>query len=345
MAQDLNSQLLDAIQDLRKSPTTEWETKKAIVLELFEKGATILQNVLDDLEKYLSDLEQEYWDDRAVYAGRSVKDSDEYEKFNILSKLNNAKDKKKSLNALFKIAKSKGVIYTPKNKAELKKLIKDKNIYLGDIDISNITNFKDLFRKSRRRDFSGIETWDTSKVTNMDYCFDEAEHFNHNIESWDVSNVKSIQGMFQDTPKFNQPLNKWNVSKVRNFVNIFYNAQSFNQSIESWGEKIDFKESDLEAMFIYSKIQKDKSYPSWYCTRDKNSIYQPKHGLFLKEMLEYGISPAKIDTSFITDMGELFEFASSKETEWFSGVENWDVSNVTNMYAMFKGCKKCYKYE
>ncbi|EAL3939835.1 hypothetical protein A0068_09350, partial [Campylobacter lari] len=153
--QDLDSQLLKAINDLRKSNISEWEAKKAVILELFDKGASIPQYTLDNLETYLSDLEQEYWDDRAVYAGRSIKNSDEYELFNILSRLNAAKSKKKSLDGLFKIAKSKGVTHTPKNKAELVKLVKDKNIYLGDIDISNITNFKNLFKKSKRRDFSG----------------------------------------------------------------------------------------------------------------------------------------------------------------------------------------------
>ncbi|EEA8555395.1 BspA family leucine-rich repeat surface protein, partial [Campylobacter jejuni] len=34
--------------------------------------------------------------------------------------------------------------HTPKNKNELVKLVKNRNIYLGDIDISNITNFRNL---------------------------------------------------------------------------------------------------------------------------------------------------------------------------------------------------------
>ncbi|HFU2808292.1 TPA: BspA family leucine-rich repeat surface protein, partial [Campylobacter coli] len=204
MAQDLDTQLLDAIEALRKAPLSEWDAKKSAILELFSKGAKIPPHIIENLETYLSDLEQEYWDDRAVYAGRSVKDSDEYELFNILSKLNNAKDKKKSLNALFKATKSTGVIHTPKNKAELKKLIKDKKIYLGDIDISKIKSFKDLFKNSRRRDFSGIETWDTSKVTDMQSCFEDAEHFNHNIESWNVSCVESMESMFKGAEAFNQ---------------------------------------------------------------------------------------------------------------------------------------------
>lgn len=192
---------------------------------------------MDDLEKHLSDSEQEYWDDRAVYAGRSVKDSDEYEKFNILSKLNNAKDKKKSLNALFKVTKSKGVTLTPKNRAELKKLIKDKNIYLGDIDVSKITNFKDLFKNSRRRNFGGMETWDVSKVTTMESCFEEAEFFNHNIEAWDVSKVKNMERMFYEAVGFNQPLDAWNIANVESFMEMFAHTENFDQKFRILGRK------------------------------------------------------------------------------------------------------------
>ncbi|HFU2590663.1 TPA: BspA family leucine-rich repeat surface protein, partial [Campylobacter jejuni] len=87
-------------------------------------------------------------------------------------------------NVTGKIAKSKGIRHIPKDKAELVELVEDKKIYLGDIDISNITNFRNLFKKSKRKDFSGIETWDVSKVTNMDSCFEDAKYFNHNIQSW-----------------------------------------------------------------------------------------------------------------------------------------------------------------
>ncbi|HEB9350191.1 TPA: DUF285 domain-containing protein [Campylobacter coli] len=364
MAQDLDTQLLDAIEALRKAPLSEWDAKKSAILELFSKGAKIPPHIIENLETYLSDLEQEYWDDRAVYAGRSVKDSDEYELFNILSKLNNAKDKKKSLNALFKATKSTGVIHTPKNKAELKKLIKDKKIYLGDIDISKIKSFKDLFKNSRRRDFSGIETWDTSKVTDMQSCFEDAEHFNHNIESWNVSCVESMESMFKGAEAFNQPLDKWDISNVGNFEKMFAYATNFNQSLdkwdisnvgnfekmfayatnfnqnlESWGEKIDFEKSYLKGIFWSSGIEKNNNYPSWYRSCNEEGIYQPKCKEFLKELLTDNISPSKIDTSLIIDMSELFVFASFKETQWFDGIESWDVSSVKYMYNMFAGCK------
>lgn len=41
MAQDLDSQLLDAIEALRKAPLSEWDAKKSAILELFEQGTKI----------------------------------------------------------------------------------------------------------------------------------------------------------------------------------------------------------------------------------------------------------------------------------------------------------------
>ncbi|MCH5336708.1 MAG: BspA family leucine-rich repeat surface protein, partial [Campylobacter sp.] len=60
---------------------------------------------------------------------------------------------------------------------------------LGEIDTSKITDMSELFYKSEREDFSGIETWDTSKVTNMREMVRWALSFNQNINSWNVSNV------------------------------------------------------------------------------------------------------------------------------------------------------------
>ena len=47
------------------------------------------------------------------------------------------------------------------------------------------------------------------------------------------------------------------------------------------------------------------------------------------------VNLGEIDTTKITDMSELFQ--DSKRTD-FSGIEKWNVSNVTSMGAMFAGC-------
>ncbi|WP_233703870.1 BspA family leucine-rich repeat surface protein [Helicobacter felis] len=92
--------------------------------------------------------------------------------------------------------------YCPQSKEELKKLVADESVHLGDIDISKITDLSFVFcsvnnqldavvngdpRAFTRKSFDGLETWDTSHVTNMERMFCHAVFFNHNISNWNVS--------------------------------------------------------------------------------------------------------------------------------------------------------------
>ena len=49
----------------------------------------------------------------------------------------------------------------------------------------------------------------TSKVTNMDYLFYNAESFNQDIGNWDVSKVTDMSSMFEGATSFNQDLTQW----------------------------------------------------------------------------------------------------------------------------------------
>ena len=124
--------------------------------------------------------------------------------------------------------------YTPKTRLELEKLVKDESIALGDIDTSAITDMSCLFMDSTRRDFSGIESWDTSSVTDMVVMFSGAKYFNHNINSWDTSSVVDMSRMFWGAESFNQPLDKWDTSNVVNMLLMFADATNFNQPLDSW---------------------------------------------------------------------------------------------------------------
>ncbi len=53
----------------------------------------------------------------------------------------------------------------PATLEELKALVSDPEVALGDIDTAQITSMERLFRDSERRDFAGIETWNTANVT------------------------------------------------------------------------------------------------------------------------------------------------------------------------------------
>ncbi|ELV05744.1 lipoprotein, partial [Brachyspira hampsonii 30599] len=53
-----------------------------------------------------------------------------------------------------------------------------------------------LFENSNRENFDGIETWDTSNVTDMSDMFMGAVNFNSNINNWNVSKVTNMFGIF-----------------------------------------------------------------------------------------------------------------------------------------------------
>ncbi|MEI0606530.1 BspA family leucine-rich repeat surface protein [Brachyspira pulli] len=165
-------------------------------------------------------------------------------------------------------------MYTPKNKIELRSLIENNNIYLGDIDTSLITNMSMLFDKPNfscfegsyneyenynvRIDFSGIEKWNTSNVINMKSMFHNINNFNICINDWNVSNVLDMSYMFYGASKFNQPLDKWNVSNVKYMTCMFKNAVNFDQDLNAW--KIN-NDADIKDMFINSSLIEN---PYWY---------------------------------------------------------------------------------
>ena len=63
-----------------------------------------------------------------------------------------------------------------------------------------------LFENSIIRNFKGIETWDTSKVTDMSYMLCSAKSFNHDISNWNVRKVKNIDAIFCVAESFNNNL-------------------------------------------------------------------------------------------------------------------------------------------
>ncbi|MCV3479463.1 BspA family leucine-rich repeat surface protein [Campylobacter sp. CNRCH_2015_1657] len=159
--------------------------------------------------------------------------------------------------------------YKPKNKTELKQLVKNINIILSDINISNITDMSGIFKNSKRRNFSGIEKWDVSKVTNMSGMFSGVESFNHDISNWNVSKVTNMSHMFYKAVKFNQPLYNWDVSSVKNMEYMFANATHFNQPLYNWDVS---NVTNMSRMFSYAKSF-NRNLNQWNVAKLKNRAY------------------------------------------------------------------------
>ena len=133
-----------------------------------------------------------------------------------------------------------------------------------------------------RIDFSGIQSWDTSKVVDMSYMFGGVKEFNQPLNTWNVSSVQNMNGMFIGTAlnqplnawdtrnvedmgamfarsAFNQPLNTWNVSKVKDMSFMFYESTHFNQPLNDWDIS---QVMDMNFMFQNAKSFK-QNLESW----------------------------------------------------------------------------------
>ena len=99
-------------------------------------------------------------------------------------------------------------------------------------------------KESAKEIYGDIENWNTSKVENMSFLFNDwagapiycstASAFNEDISRWDVTSVTSFYRTFCFAYAFNQDISSWKTAHVTNLQNTFSHAISFNQDLSSW---------------------------------------------------------------------------------------------------------------
>ena len=95
----------------------------------------------------------------------------------------------------------------------------------------------------------GLETWDVSKVTDMEGMFSGCYSLTKlNISNWNVSNVTDMYNMFFDCQFLTKlDLSNWDVSKVRDMNCMFYDCQSLTKlDLSNWDVS---KVKDMNCMF------------------------------------------------------------------------------------------------
>lgn len=217
-----------------------------------------------------------------------------------------------------------------KDSQHLKKLIKEDvnhELDLGSLDVSNVTDMSHLFENSTRVDFSGIETWDMTKVKNIDSMFYKAFCFNHDVSAWKLSSLslekKSAYYLLYD---------------------VFFRTESFAKFmpnlLNSESQFIDSEETHFK--FPFSK----KIICSVNCTGQKFNNFLPVFENLFEDPLSL------FDVSCIKDFSHLLENSNLKS---YKGLEDWVTTNATDFsyfacnaknfnnpltHFNFKNCKK-----
>jgi surface protein len=141
------------------------------------------------------------------------------------------------------------------------------NQNLSNWNTSGVTNMYGVFQRARAFNNggqTGINNWDTSSCTRMDYMFYDSV-FNQPIGSWDTSNVTRMNLMFVDDGNgglFNQDISNWDTSKVTTMQSMFNRNQVFNQPIGSWNTS---SLTDIQSMLFANSVF-DQDLSNWVVT-------------------------------------------------------------------------------
>ena len=202
-------------------------------------------------------------------------------------------------------------------------------------DVSNVTIMMKIFTHNHYFN-QNINSWNTSSLTSLLWAFYDARAFNQPLNSWNTSNLNNLTSTFTDAIVFNQPLNSWDVSSVTNMYGTFNNAEAFNQPLNSWDVS---NVTTMESMFE-DNTSFNQDINSW----NVSSVTSMKK--MFRAATAFNQPLYNWNTSNVTTMNSMFTsnsiFNQSLNTQSVtvggSTYTAWDVSNVTDMIAMFNFC-------
>ncbi|MEI0445659.1 BspA family leucine-rich repeat surface protein [Brachyspira intermedia] len=214
--------------------------------------------------------------------------------------------------------------YKPQTKEELRNLIQDENIYLGDIDTSLITDMSGLFSLIKREDFSGIGDWNVSNVIDMSFLFIECNTFNEDISNWNVYNVETMRGMFEFCNSFNQNINDWNISNVKDTAFMFKSCHNFNQALDKWNtSNIEYMNSMFAGCYLFNK-----NINCWNTSKVKDM------SLMFRGCIDFNQPLDNWDTSNVISATGMFMNCRN----FNQNINNWNVSKLEYANSMFYNC-------
>jgi len=206
---------------------------------------------------------------------------------------------------------------------------------------STVTSLYSTFQFILASSLPNISQWDTSRITDMSYCFNTSFNFNQDLSNWNVSNVRDMKHMFYGTA-FNQDISNWNVSSVEDMTYMF-GLSDFNQNINSWNTSsvqdltgIFFGASDFNQPLSNWDVSKVTSLEyAFYGTQFNQNINSWNTSSLTNLRTAFLLTPFNQplnnwDVSNVTDL-----FRTFSQSDFNQNINNWNVSKVTNMIETF----------
>ena len=159
-----------------------------------------------------------------------------------------------------------------------------------------------------------------------------------NSKNFRVDNVNMMQQLFQDDINLQDvnSLSTWDTSRVSNMVRLFFKCQSLENIIAIKNWNVSSVES-MEQMFYGCVNLKRINFSNWNVENVENMSAMFCNCLNLIDFSS--LFGWKNKTGNVADMSWMFGMDANKTGNPvidFSPLANWNVSNVTNMMAMFQ---------
>ena len=194
-------------------------------------------------------------------------------------------------------------------------------------DVSKVVNLQQTFMLNTAFN-QDLSSWNTSNVTNLAETFNGATSYTNlgvSLNTWNVSNVTTMTGTFRSCA-YNSPLNLWNTGNVTNMSSMFFENRVFNQNINSWNVT---KVTTFSFMFAANSGTMAFNQPlnSW--------VLNTTTSVSLANMFEFSTSFNQNinnwNTSKVTTMARTFRSANS----FNQPLNLWDLSSCTTINNMF----------
>ena len=206
-------------------------------------------------------------------------------------------------------------------------------------DTSKVTNMSGLFfgaDDSSNYDF--VSNWITTNVTDMSSLFAASNNFSSSnpdiVSLWNTSNVKTMARLFAGT-NVSVNLSNWDTSSVTDMSYLLEAGGNFkftNTTISNWNTSNVENMTGIFSQVTGEGIQVDLS--KWDVSKVTNMSYMFS---FCSQTIE-GVSPFETTglenwkTDSLIDFSNVFESASFFDATF---TKNWNIKNVETMEGMF----------
>jgi len=240
-------------------------------------------------------------------------------------------------------------------------------------NVNNVTKMQYMFNSCLSLKTATLNNWDAGNVDTMEYMFSDCISLeNINISTWNTlnlrdtrymfsncmalktviamssqgnfttANVENMSYMFTDCQNVTTfTLNNWDTRKAEKMQSLFSGCSAImSMDLSSWVTSArtlgDNKEKDQEMMFNNCTALRSLNLYEWILGQKVVSMFNNCTSL---QTNTFNI--ARVKTNACTDMSNMFAACESLTSlNLVSSGEYWDVSNVTRMINMFRGCKK-----